>query len=303
VNRALVVVNPAAGGGRAAARWRELEARARSLAVFDVAVAPGPEATRKAVLRAVAAGCDRVVAVGGDGTAHLVAGTLLAAGAARRVTLGIVPAGTGSDLARALGVPRDPRAALPRALLGPPAAVDAGRCETAAGSSFFANIASAGISGLVDEKVNAVPDRGATAFLRSTLAALREYRCVPVAVALDGEPWFEGPMLLLAVANGTTFGKGMRVAPSARVDDGLFDVVLAGDLGRGQIAALLPRLYLGRHLGSRHVRHARAARVTLVPLAPLPVFDMDGEPYASCRAEFSVLPSALRFAAEPEARR
>ncbi len=303
MSRSLVVVNPAAGGGRAADRWRELEAWARSLAAFDVAVAPGPEATREAVLRAVAAGCDRVVAVGGDGTAHLVAGTLLGAGVAKRVTLGIVPAGTGSDFARALGVPREPRSALPRALLGPPVAIDAGRCDTGAGSSFFANIASAGISGLVDEKVNAVPGRGATAFLRSTLAALREYRCGPVAVALDGDPWFEGPLLLLAVANGTTFGKGMRVAPAARVDDGMFDVVLAGDLSRAQIAALLPRLYIGLHLGSRHVRHARAARVTVRPLAPLPVFDMDGEPYASCEAEFHVLPAALRIAGAPEPRR
>ncbi|MEW6338195.1 MAG: diacylglycerol kinase family protein [Acidobacteriota bacterium] len=303
MSRSLVVVNPAAGGGRGAERWKALETWAGTLADFDVAVAPGPGATREAVLRAVAGGCERVVSFGGDGTAHLVGGALLASGVAARVTLGIVPAGTGSDLARALGVPRDPRAALPRALLGPPTAIDAGRCDTAAGSSYFANIASAGISGLVDEKVNAVADRGATAFLRATLAALREYRCVPVAVALDGKPWFEGPMLVLAVANGTTFGKGMRVAPTARLDDGLFDVVLAGELTRAPIAVLLPRLYVGRHLGSRHVRHARASRVTVRPLAPLPVFDMDGEPYDSCEAEFTVLPAALRVAGEPAPRR
>jgi diacylglycerol kinase (ATP) len=82
----------------------------------------------------------------------------------------------------------------------------------------------------VDEAVNAVPNRGRTTFLSATLAALRRYACVPVRVALDGKPWFEGPLFLLAVANGTTFGKGMRVAPRARPDDGTFDVVAVAEV-------------------------------------------------------------------------
>ena len=292
----LVVVNPAAGGGRAGQTWSQLEALAQRLADVDSVTPAGAEAMRAAVAAGLERGYPRIVVFGGDGTAHLVVNTVLAAGAGERVTLGIVPAGTGSDLARALAVPRDPRAALSRALLGPPAPLDAGRCESERGGFFFVNIASAGIGGQVDEMVNAMPGRGTTAFLRATVAALRRYRCVPVKIALDGEPWYEGPILVAAVANGTCFGKGMRAAPRARPDDGLFDVVVAGEVGGLDLLRRLPQLYLGWHLGAKPVRYRRARVVRLEPLAPLPVFDADGETYPSGPATFTLLPAALRVA-------
>jgi diacylglycerol kinase (ATP) len=252
------------------------------------------------VLEALAAGCERIIAVGGDGTAHLVANTLLASGCG--ATMGIVPAGTGSDLARTLGIPRDPAAAVRQALVGPAAPIDAGLCEGGGARFAFVNIASAGIGGLVDETVNAIPNRGRTAFLRATLAALRRYRCVPVRAALDGEAWFEGPLFLLAVANGTTFGKGMRVAPHARPDDGLFDVVAVGEVSGWELVLRLPQVYLGRHLSARPVQHARARQVLLEPLAPLPPFDADGETYPSGTVTFTVAPGALLIAATPPPR-
>jgi diacylglycerol kinase (ATP) len=296
VSETLVLVNPTAGGGRARGFWQRLQPEAEALVPLRV-VAPGSrEASCRALREAVQAGCQRVVAVGGDGTAHLVVDVLVGSGAAAAVTLGVLPAGTGSDLARALGIPREPAAALRRALFGQPTSIDAGHCEGVSGDFFFVNIASAGISGLVDETVNAMPRRGRTAFLRATLAALRRYRCVPVRVVADGKPWYEGPLFLLAVANGTTFGKGMRIAPLARPDDGLFDVVLVGEVAGLELLRRLPQVYLGRHLRARPVLHCRARQVRLEPLAPLPVFDVDGETYASGAATFALLPGALRIA-------
>ncbi len=297
----LVVVNPAAGGGRAGHRWVRVEAEARRLADLEAVTPAGAAATRTAIAAALDRGCRRVVAFGGDGTAHLVANALLAAGAGHDVTFGVVAAGTGSDLARALAVPRGVLPALARALLGPPAPMDAGRCEGEGAAFHFINIASAGIGGMVDEMVNALPRRGTTAFLRATLSALRRYRCVPVRIALDGKAWYEGPILLAAVANGTCFGKGMRAAPQARTDDGLFDVVVAGEIGGPDLLRRLLQLYLGRHLDAKPVRWARARTVRLEPLAPLPVLDADGETYASGAATFTVLPAALRVAAPPAA--
>ena len=183
------------------------------------------------------------------------------------------------------------------ALLHPAAPFDAGRCEGPSGAFAFANIASVGIGGLVTQAVNAIPNRGATAFARATLAALRRYRCVPVRVTLDGRPWFEGPLFILAVANGTTFGKGMRVAPHARPDDGLFDVVAVGRVSGLELALRLPQVYFGLHLGARPVRHARAREVRLEPLAPLPPLEADGETYPSGPVTFTVAPGALRIAA------
>jgi len=294
----LVLVNPAAGGGRAGRFWDRLRPTAETLASTRIAAPGDATASRRAIDEAIAAGCRRIVAVGGDGTAHLVANRIVASERAD-VTMGIVPAGTGSDLARALGVPREPAAALRQALVGPAAAFDVGRCDGGSVGFAFVNIASAGIGGLVDEAVNAIPNRGRTAFLRATLAALRRYRCVPVRVALDDRPWFEGPLFLLAVANGTTFGKGMRVAPRARPDDGLFDVVAVGEVSGWELALRLPQVYLGRHLRSRPVRHARARLVRLEPLGPLPSFDVDGETYPSGPVTFTIAPAALRIAAAP----
>lgn len=296
MTEALVIVNPAAGGGRAGERWSEAEPLAHQLAEVESVTPVGRAATREAVAAALQRGIGRIVAVGGDGTVHLVAGTLLEAGAGSRVTLGVVPAGTGSDLARALAVPREARAALRRALTGAPRAIDAGRCDGEGAGFFFVNIASAGIGGMVDELVNAQPDRGTTAFLRATLTALRRYRCVPVRISLDGEAWFEGPTLVAAVANGTHFGKGMRVAPEAQIDDGLFDVVVAGAIAGAQLPVRLAQLYLGLHLRARPVRHRRARRVHIEPLAPLPAFDADGETYPSGPATLTVLEKALRIA-------
>jgi len=293
----LVLVNPAAGGGRAGRFWARLAPLAGALAPVEVASVADAAGSRRAVEEALARGCRRVVAVGGDGTTHLVANVLLAAGG--EVTLGVVPAGTGSDLARALAIPRDPAAALRRALLGPPVALDAGWGEGESGGFWFVNIASAGVGGLVDERVNALPRRGRTAFLCATLQALRRYRCVPVRVEADSESWYEGPLFLLAVANGTTFGKGMRIAPGARPDDGLFDVVLVGEVAGLELLRRLPQVYLGRHLAARPVRFRRARTVRLEPLAPLPPFDVDGETYASGAVTFSVRPGALRVAGEP----
>ena len=299
----LVLVNPAAGGGRAGRFWEQMRARAEALANIVVAVPADAARARAALSAAVASGCERVVAVGGDGTAHLVASSLLASGAGEKVTLGILPAGTGSDLARTLAIPRHPREALKRALLGPPTALDAGRCDGGEGRFWFVNIASAGIGGMVDAAVNAMQRRGRTAFLRATLAALRRYRSVPVRVWLDGEAWYEGPLFLLAVANGTTFGKGMRVAPQARPDDGALDVVLVGDVSGWELMLRLPQVYLGRHLHARPVQHRRAREVRLEPLAPLPPFDVDGETYPSGAVTFRVMPAALRVAgATPAAR-
>jgi len=137
--------------------------------------------------------------------------------------------------------------------------------------------------------------RGTAAFLTATLKALSLYRPFAGRVELDGEPWYEGEVFLLAVANGRSFGKGMRVAPRAEVDDGLADVVLVRPMPRWQIPLRMPRIYLGTHLDQPSVAWRRARRVRLEPTGPLPPFDVDGELLASGAATFEMLPGAVRF--------
>ncbi len=292
----VVLVNPSAGGGRAGRRWEAAARRAAASTSFQVVRPDGRDGARRAVAEAVGRGAERIVVWGGDGTAHLVVGEVVRLGAGADVVVGLVPAGTGCDLARSLPIPRRRDPALLQALLGAPVSIDAGRCDSGSARFVFTNIASAGISGLVDEKVNAVPDRGAAAFLRATLAAFAAYRPVRTEVRVDGETVFDGDLMVAAVANGTTFGKGMRIAPEARVDDALLDVVVVGGISRAALARWLPQLYLGRHLHARPVTAVRGRTVELRCHGPLPPFDADGETYPGGDAVFEVLPGAWRLA-------
>ncbi len=289
----LFLMNPKAGSGRAGKVWQELRVPggARTITAADPAVAA------RELTQALADELpERLVVVGGDGSVHLAVNTLFQTGTQDRVALGLVPAGTGSDLARTLGLPREPRLALERALTAAPWPLDALAIQVNGREPHWAlNVASAGISGLVDELVNAQPVRGTTAFLTATLKALRLYRPFAGRIELDGEPWYDGEVFVLAIANGRSFGKGMQVAPRAEVDDGLADVVLVRPMPRWQIPLRMPRIYLGTHLSQPSVAWRRARRVRLEPAGPLPPFDVDGELLASGAATFEMLPGAVRF--------
>lgn len=293
----LFLVNPRAGSGRAGRIWdelRPLESRAQGRAI----TAADPAAADRELARSLTENPpDRIVVIGGDGSVHLAVNALFRMGLQDRIALGLVPAGTGSDLARTLGLPREPRAALDRALAALPRPLDALAVLVDGREPHWAlNVASAGISGLVDEMVNAQPVRGTAAFLTATLKALGRYEPFAGRIELDGEPWYQGGVFVLAIANGRCFGKGMRVAPRAEVDDGLADVVLVRPMPRWQIPLRMPRVYLGTHLDQQSVSWRRARRIRLEPEGPLPPFDVDGELLPSGAVTFELLPGAVQFA-------
>jgi len=296
VKPVLFVVNPRAGSGRAARMWDALVDAHPELRGAPVVREPDVPAARERLAVELARRPRAVVALGGDGTAHLVANALLAAGLGEEVPLALVPGGTGSDLAHSLGVPNDPAAALERALTGALRPLDAFEVRRGDDSPrYVVNTASAGVSGDVVVAVNALTRRGAATYLWTTVKALFAYRPVQCRVTVDGEPFHEGPIFLLAVANGPTFGKGMRVAPRARVDDGLGDVVLVGDVPRWELPLRLPQLLLGRHLGSRRVKFRQAREVTCEPLSPaFPPYEIDGDVAPAAPLALRVLPGALR---------
>lgn len=293
-----VFVNPRSGRGRATAVWQALRRHEPRLHAARVVDNADVDRAREELVRTLDGSVDQVLAVGGDGTIHLVGNVLLDGGLGRRVALGVIPAGTGSDLARSLGVPARPRTALARALSGARRMMDTLLVEGDDGRRrHVLNVVSAGISGLVDQAVNALPQRGALAYLSATLGAVGRYRNVPCRVTVDGTVWHEGDILLVAVANGPTFGNGMRVAPAARLDDGAADVVLVGPVPRWQLPLRLPQIYLGTHVRAPFVRTGRAQRVRLEPLGPFPPFDTDGEMFAAGAATVTLIPDALLVSA------
>jgi diacylglycerol kinase (ATP) len=290
--RPLIVVNPAAGGGRAAR-----VAAALGGIPGELVVAESRERLCELAAGASAAGHDRLVVIGGDGTIQDVVNGMLGAG--RAVPIGIVPAGTGNDLARSLRLPRDPGAALGVALGDELATVDAGHARGPTGERWFVSAAGVGFDAQVAAALSARPPAAWLAglgYLLTTLIELRRFRNVPLALRLgtaDGEVRVEQTCLFAAVANGPYYGGGMRICPAAQLGDGLLDVCLVGDIGRLGALREIPGIYRGAHVRNPKVSFFTVTSLEIEGSAPV---HLDGEPFGRLPVRFEAVPAALRIA-------
>jgi YegS/Rv2252/BmrU family lipid kinase len=302
--RVLVVVNPNSRHGAAGRRFDSLE---RSLRAglgedFEVERTRAPRDAGRIAREGVRTGVELLIVVGGDGTVSEVVSGLLSAGLGGSAQIGLVPFGTGGDLARMLGLPRDPEAAIARLREGQPRKLDAGRVRYLDRSgrettSWFLNIASLGLSGLVTELVNAAPKRlgGRISFLIGTVRGIVRWKSANVSLRVDGELLHDGPLDLAAAANGQYFGGGMHVAPRAQPDDGLLDVVVVPHLSKARLLTKLPLIYRGAHLDRPEVRFARG-RCVQADAEPGRVWiELDGEPLGTLPATIEILPGAVTF--------
>ena len=298
-----VVVNPTAGRGRGERRGRHLleAARARGHDVRDLSAEDLLGAEQHA-RQAVVHGLDALVVAGGDGMVHL--GTNIVAGT--DLPLGIVAAGSGNDIARAMGLPRHDVAeavrVIERGLETGGRAVDAvvvGPPDYSA-HEWFIGVLSCGVDAAVNARANALTwPRGAGRYVRGLAAELRRFRPYGYRITLDDETW-ESTGTLVAVANGGLFGGGMRIAPDSRMDDGLLDVVIAGPLSRRELLGVFPKIYRGTH-----VRHAactvlRSTGVLIEHSAVGPVPPAafaDGERIGPLPLRVEVRPGAVRLLA------
>src|SRR5437764_404386 len=244
---------------------------------------------------AVEAGAQRVVAAGGDGTLNEVVNGV----AERDVDLATIPLGTGMDFGRTYGIPTKFDDAVRVALTGETRTVDAGRVRyrTWAGEDaerWFANVGSVGMSGAVAQRANGMSKAlgGKATFFYALTRVFLEWENTEVTVRLDGGER-RGRMHDVVVANGVWHGGGMKLAPDARPDDGVFDVVLIGDVGKADFVTTAPKLYKGRHLGHPKVEVLRTARVAVDSPEHLPI-ELEGEQVGTTPATFEVVRGALR---------
>ncbi|MDP9266589.1 MAG: diacylglycerol kinase family lipid kinase [Chloroflexota bacterium] len=284
--RALAIVNPAAGSGRAASLAPRLARLLRDAGLrTDVVQLPLPGEGPRLAAEAAAEGYDTVIAVGGDGTANEVANGLVGT----RAALALFPMGSGNDFARALDYPgraRDLPAFLAR---GSRRTIDVGE----ANGRVFLNVAGVGIDGEVAEraKAHARVIGSRLAYVTASVTSIGVYRPLQMSVRLDGEER-SGRFLVAIASNGTHFGRGMRCAPAARLDDGLLDVTLAGALGTLASLRALARLYKGTHVDGHSIVASRARAVD-IELERTSAAEIDGDVVHVRRLALRVRPAAL----------
>ncbi|MFJ2369897.1 YegS/Rv2252/BmrU family lipid kinase [Microbacterium sp. NPDC087665] len=285
-----VLSNPYAGKGQARvatataiAHLRRRGAEVRAYAGDSAA------ATSDLAARALAQQPTVLVIVGGDGTLSGILDRVIDA----RVPIALVPAGTGNDLARAIGIPRrDAEAAAELALTGATRLIDVGQVRTAGGTTSFLTVAALGFDAKVSDRTNRLRwPRGAARYYLALLIELARLRPMSFMISIDGEAPASVPGTLVAVGNTSSYGGGMPVCAGAEPDDGLLDVVQVAPIGRLRLVRLFPLLLQGRHLGRTEVRHRRADSVTVS--APDLVVYADGERVAVVECTIGIRRAAV----------
>jgi diacylglycerol kinase (ATP) len=258
----------------AGAQWRIVETTAAGSAVA-------------LARQAVTEGANVVAAAGGDGTLNEVVNGIVGTGA----VCGLLPLGTGNDFARHIGLKTDLPMAVQNLFRGTPRAVDLGK----AGERWFINIAGCGFDALIAERINKGVRhlQGTAAYIVAVCQCLRTLKAAQLSLVLDGKP-LETRALMCSVANASSYGGGMRVAPDAQIDDGLFDICLLHDAGRLEFLLAFPRVFKGTHITHPKVTMHRAKEIAIESAPPMPIL-IDGDVVGTTPITFTVHKHVLQM--------
>lgn len=305
----LVIVNPKSAGGSTHERWREISSDLRAHfgpynVAFTLRAAGGIELAKQGALD----GRKLIIACGGDGTINEVANGILLSGV--DCELGVFPSGTGGDFRRTLGIPSNPRDAAQSLKKGETRHVDVGKVtyqnfQGETESRYFLNVSSFGLATSIIERVKTTTSlkwlpspylRGKASFALSSAQEVLDMRHTAVRVKIDDSD--EKPLntLNFAVANARFFGGGMKIAPEAKLSDGLLDVISIGDIPTSKVIFNAYSLYKGTHLHLPEVQSTKARRIEASPVDPEQEIhiEVDGELPGKLPAVFEIVPDALR---------
>jgi diacylglycerol kinase (ATP) len=293
----LILANPTAGGGLGREALPRLKAFASEKHWSAEFRSAGSSAEFAQIAREEAeAGRERIFALGGDGTFQAL---LNAVAGNTNVSIGVLPAGGGNDLASALGLPLDPiRSAQLILTRGEAVALDAARVRTAAGVERL--YMGGGGVGLDAEAARfasgAYRDmRGRSRYLLSAIRALGKFRGIDVRVSLEGagQTSLQGTALVLGILNTPSYGGGLRLAPEASLEDGRLDLVLLENLSGFEIARMLPRVAVSGEIRTRRIQRYCVTRARIETERPY-AFHADGEIIGMTPVEIAVVPRAMR---------
>ena len=284
----LFILNPAAGGAGAPDFREQLARQASRIGLHgDLVTTAAPGHATEIARDAARAGYDVIAAVGGDGTARETAAGLLGTTAA----LAVLPAGSGNDLARELGLPAHWHAALAALPRATRQLIDVGRAN---GQPF---LQSAGVG--ADAYIAQLRQRerlfsGALTYAKCAVQGLLQFRPEDVSIEIDGRTVLQR-VLAVTVANGERYGGGLKIAPGARSDDGVLDIAVVGNMGRWEALRVFPTVYFGLHTRHHKFRLDRGSRIRVDAVAvgkTLPLH-VDGTPHGGTPVEFTVEPRSL----------
>ncbi|GAA1551478.1 diacylglycerol kinase [Kribbella sancticallisti] len=283
--RIALVVNPTSGRGLGARVTPIVQARleAAGLIVDEYATTCAEDVGRISA-QVIASGADGVALIGGDGTVHLGAQVLAKSG----MPFGVIPAGTGNDFARGIGVPlKDPKAAADLIVRGQTRAVDLATAQ----DEFITTVIAGGFDSLVNKRANEMTwPKGNSRYTLATLAELRTFKPISYVVTVDGEV-LETDAMLVAVGTGPTYGGGLQILAGAEIDDGLLDVTIIKPVSRLTLLQMFPKLSKGTHLGHPMVHTLRGRSVRLES-AGVTAY-ADGEILGPLPVDIGIAPGAL----------
>jgi len=304
--KTLVILNPVSGNGNGDKLWPPIERALRAGGLdFDLARTEAPRHAIAIAEKAKRAGCETLIAIGGDGIVHeVVNGLMRATDGDANGTLGVIPVGSGNDFAKMIPLPRDWQEAVRRIFAGNTRWFDVGKITADKpavggdpGPRYFANTFDTGFGARVSMHSHVPYLTGTAMYLVAIFKTLANYSVPRLRIELADQV-VEQRSTMTVAAIGRCFGGGFWIAPNAEVDDGLFDVVVAEGLGRIGILSLLPKVMKGTHVGDPRVKFFRSPRVVIASPDPLAV-ECDGEvPWVDAhRLEIEVLPKRLRVIA------
>ncbi len=255
--KTFVIVNPAAGNGRALRLVPEVEENLRKSGVtFTLKISRSPDEPPILARRAIEEGYELIVAGGGDGTSHMVASALIGTPA----SLGLLPLGRGNDFAQALGIPTDLTRACRVLKEGQTDWIDVGRAE---GGEFFINMAGAGFDAEVNRLANRLKIlKGAVVYTVSVFIKLVTFKAAVFHIEHDQGSW-EGKAMMVGVGNSPVYGCGMILAPGAKVNDGLFDICIVGEVGKLDFIRTFPKVFKGTHIHHPKVKTLRSRTIRI----------------------------------------
>ena len=293
--RVALIVNPTAGSGRA----RGIAERARDAmnsegVDVDLIVPTDLGLMRESIVEAIESVPAGIIACGGDGTVHLV----LQGVAPAATPMAIIPAGTGNDIARSLGIAIKDHDVVARGiagslLAGRTRAIDLTCIEHGSRQVWSLGVTSMGLDSAVNERANRTRRfNGTTRYVLALLAEMRSFRTYEYVVTVDGEP-MDGPATLIAIGNGSSYGGGMKICPTASMTDGILDITWVDRASRTTILRVFPRIFSGSHVKHPAVRVLQGRTITVQSKGP--VVYADGERVGDLPIVASVVAGGLRM--------